>query len=89
MPTKTRSRTSPEPLAGGEELSLSIKTELEWAYQPPGFFEDRFVATLINGEFVADAGKAILSLTSPTNPVLSEHLQRVKNEVLGIHPTCR
>ena len=61
-----------------------IRTELEWGYQPQGFFEERFVFALSDGELVAEVGKATLTLASPTNPVLAADLQRCKDETLSV-----
>ena len=63
---------------------MEVKTELEWSYQPQDFFEERLVFALTDGELVADAGKATLTLTIPTNPVFAADLQRYKDEVCGV-----
>ena len=64
--------------------TMTVKTELVWGYQPLYIFEECFVAPLSDGKLIAHDGKAILSLPTATDPVLSEHLLAIKDEVLAI-----
>lgn len=63
---------------------MAVRTELEWSYKPKDFFEGRFVLGLLDGELTADDGKAVLTLTSPTDPILASGLQKFKDEVSNV-----
>lgn len=63
---------------------MVIRTELEWSYQPQGFFEERFMLALSDGELVADYGKATLTLAVPTTPISAADLQRMEKQVSGV-----
>jgi len=48
---------------------MTTKTELEWAYAPVDFFEAPTVLQLTHGQLSVNAGKAVLTLASPTDPL--------------------
>lgn len=48
---------------------MTIKTDLEWGYDPADYFEARTTVQLPSGQLVVDSGRAICTLSAPIDPV--------------------
>jgi hypothetical protein len=60
---------------------MPTKTELEFNYEPPNYFEEAQYHRLSDGELRLDDGKAVVVLDAPTDPVPANLRARVLQEV--------
>jgi hypothetical protein len=65
-------------------ITMTMKTELEWAYTPVDFFEAPTVLQLTHGQLSVEAGKAILTLALPTDPLPRDLLDSASEGVRAV-----
>src|SRR5437868_1346314 len=62
-------------------MATTVKTELEWQYEPPDFFEAPLCLTLARGRVRIEAGTASFEFASPTDPLPSALRDSVSAEL--------
>jgi hypothetical protein len=63
---------------------MSIKTELEWGYEPTDFFELEYEAPVARGHLRVEHGRAVVTLASPADPVPNTVLHSASDEVRAV-----
>jgi len=59
----------------------TAKTEIEWSYSPLDFFEATHRRETVDYTLVADAGKVLVALTAPSDPIDVELQKRIRKDV--------
>lgn len=63
---------------------MPTRTELHFHYEPPDYFEAKFVSQMKHGQLTADKGLAVYILSSATDPVEEAFRQQIAEEVGGV-----
>jgi hypothetical protein len=63
---------------------MSVKTDLEWGYEPADFFEAEYAGSLTHGQVLADRGRAVVTLAVAADPVPAPILDGTADEVRAL-----